>query len=299
MKFPEPFLTGRPAISFELFPPKTEKALADLDDRLPKLLALEPTFLTVTYGALGTTRERTLEIAARIRRDFGRNVAHHLTCVGATRDEISRILDQVAAAGIENIVALRGDPPQGQTEFRPVEGGFRHASELVEHIRSRGGFGIAVAGYPEKHVEAPDWRTDLGHLREKVEAGADIVVTQLFYDNRDYHVFVDRCREAGISVPIVPGLMPIQSVDQIKRITSMCGARIPAPLASALEGVRDEPAKVHQLAIEHCATQAAELLRAGVPGIHFYVLNQATQIAAIMERVEPVLEELRTESRTA
>jgi methylenetetrahydrofolate reductase (NADPH) len=296
MKFPEPFLTGRPAISFELFPPKTDKALADLDERLPKLLALEPTFLTVTYGALGTTRERTLEIAARIRRDFGRNVAHHLTCVGATRDEISRILDEIADTGIENIVALRGDPPLGQTEFRPVEGGFRHASELVAHIRSRGGFGIAVAGYPEKHVEAPDWETDLAHLRDKVQAGADVVVTQLFYDNDDYYRFVGRCRTAGISVPIIPGLMPIQSVDQIKRITSMCGAQIPSLLASKLEAVRDEPAKVHQLAIEHCAVQASELLRAGVPGIHFYVLNQATQIAAIMERIEPVLVELRRPS---
>lgn len=293
MKFPEPFLTGRPAISFELFPPKSDKALADLDERLPKLLALEPTFLTVTYGALGTTRERTLEIAARIRRQFGRNVAHHLTCVGATRDEISHILDQVAEAGIENIVALRGDPPQGQSEFRPVEGGFRHATELVAHIRARGGFGIAVAGYPEKHIEAPDWQTDLAHLKTKVDAGADIVVTQLFYDNHDFHRFVERCRSVGITVPIVPGLMPIQSVDQIKRITSMCGSSIPGALASALEAVRDQPAKVHELAIEHCAAQAAQLLRAGVPGIHFYVLNQATQIAAIMERIEPVLAEVR------
>ncbi|MFN7951601.1 MAG: methylenetetrahydrofolate reductase [NAD(P)H] [bacterium] len=289
MKFPAPYRSNRPVVSFELFPPKTDKGLADLEERLPHLLALEPTFLTVTYGAGGTTRERTLDIARRIRGQYGRDVAHHLTCVGATRDEITRTLGEIRDAGIENLVALRGDPPQGQTEFRAVEGGFRHACELVAHVRAVADFGIAVAGYPEKHVEAPDWQSDIAHLKEKVDAGADVVLTQLFYDNRDFHRFVERCRAAGIRAPIVPGLMPIQNVDQIKRITAMCGARIPDTLAHALEAARSDPAQVHEIAVDHCAEQAEELLRAGVPGIHFYVLNQTTQIAAIMGRIAPTL----------
>ncbi len=289
MKFPAPYRSRHPVISFELFPPKTEKGLADLDERLPQLLALEPSFLTVTYGAGGTTRERTLEIARRIRSRYGRDVAHHLTCVGATRDEITRTLAEIRDAGIENLVALRGDPPQGQTEFRAVEGGFRHASELVAHIRELGGFGVAVAGYPEKHVEAPDLATDIARLKEKVDAGGDVVITQLFYDNRDFHRFVERCRAAGIRVPIVPGLMPIQNVEQIKRITAMCGSQIPEALSHALEAVRTDPVKVHEVAVEHCVHQAEELLQAGVPGIHFYVLNQTSQIAAIMQRIAPSL----------
>ncbi len=290
MKLPEFFRTSRPVVSFELFPPRTPKGLADLDERLPRLLELGPSFLTVTYGALGSTRERTLEIASRIRNHYGKDVAHHLTCVGATQSEIARIVAEIRDAGIDNVVALRGDPPQGETEFRPVPGGFRYANELVGHLRQHTDFGIAVAGYPEVHVEARDATVDLENLKRKTDAGADVVVTQLFYDNGDYRRFVERCRAAGITQPIVPGLMPILNVDQIKRITSMCGSKIPASLAAALEAVRDQPGKVHELAVQHTAAQARELLQEGVPGIHFYVLNQSTQIAEIMERIRPALE---------
>jgi methylenetetrahydrofolate reductase (NADPH) len=289
MKFSELYNTGRTAISFELFPPRTERTLAEMEERLPRLIALNPSLVTVTYGALGSTQERTMEIVSKIKNEYGIETAHHLTCVGSSREEINRILDDIQKHNIENIVALRGDPPMGDTEFTPPRNGFSHGNQLVEHISRHGGFGIAVAGYPEKHIEAPDFETDLWNLKRKVDSGADVIITQLYYDNRSFYDFVEQCREIGIHQPIIPGLMPILNVEQIKRITSMCGATIPVELLRQLEHSGDDAERVHEIGITHTANQALDLLQHGVPGIHFYVLNRHFHIAEIMERIKPAL----------
>lgn len=288
MKFQETFRAHagtRPVISFEMFPPKTDAALEKFDRVVPELVKLRPDFMTVTYGALGSTRDRTLEIAARIKREHRVETASHLTCVGSTREEIDDILGALADSGIENIVALRGDPPGDETEFRPVEGGYARAIDLVRHIREHGGFGVAVAGYPEKHLEAPDLETDLDFLTEKVAAGADVVVTQLFYDNADYFRFVESCRERGVECPIVPGILPIVSQKQILRITGMCGSRIPDDLAARLEAASGDAAAEQEVGVDQAVRQVTELLEAGVPGIHFYVLNRATHMREIFARL--------------
>ena len=289
MKFRDFYTSGHPVVSFELFPPHTDRGLAKLERRLPKLIALQPSFLTVTYGALGTTRDRTLEVVSRIRNTYHQDVAHHLTCVASTREEIAQLLENLRQENIENIVALRGDPPQGETEFTPPQGGYRYGNELVGHIRKFGGFGIAVAGYPEKHIEASNFETDLKNLKRKVDAGADVIITQLFYDNRLFYAFVDRCRAIGIKKPIVPGLMPILNLEQIKRITRMCGASLPPELLEKLAKTGDNPERVHEIGINHTVAQAVDLLKHGVSGIHFYVLNQYFHIAEIMEHIRPVL----------
>ncbi len=282
MKFSDYYGRGQTVISFELFPPKTEKGLSDLEGRLPKLISLQPSFITVTYGALGSTRERTLEVVSKIKNDYGQEAVHHLTCVGSTQSDIEQRLQEIREHNIENIVALRGDPPQGTGEFRASEGGYQFADQLVRHIRRFGGYGIAVAGYPEKHVEAPDIETDLQNLKRKVEAGADAVITQLFYENSHFYRFLERCRALGIEVPIIPGLLPILSVQQIKRITGLCGCTIPADLLQKLEKVADRPDEVAKVGVAHTAAQARDLLESGVEGIHFYVLNQDFHIAEIM-----------------
>ena len=288
MRFAELFARAHgPIVSFELFPPKTDAAMESLRGVLPKLVALRPDFMTVTYGALGSTRGRTLEIASQIRREFAMETACHLTCVGSTREEIDRILDDVALTGIENLVALRGDPPAGETSFTPPPGGFRHASELVAHVRARRTFGMAVAGYPEKHVEAPDRATDLRHLRDKVAAGGDIVITQLFYDNAHYFRFVEEARTLGIRVPIVPGLLPAVSAAQVKRMTGLCGATAPAALLGRLEDAGADEARSIAVGVEHTVAQARELLERGVPGIHFYVLNRSGPVTRIMDEIRP------------
>ena len=297
MKFSDFYASRDPVISFELFPPKTDRGLAKLQGRLPNLISLRPSFLTVTYGALGTTRERTLELVSGIRNSHQQEVAHHLTCVGNTREDITRILEAIRREKIENIVALRGDPPRGQERFEPPEGGFTYGCELVEHIRSFGGFGIAVAGYPEKHIEAPDFETDLRNLKRKVDAGADVIITQLFYDNRSFYEFVERCRTIGIKEPIVPGLLPILSLEQIQRITQICGSTIPEALLQELEQAGDDQEQVHEVGIHHTVTQALDLLDHGIPGIHFYVLNQYFHISEIMEQIRPAVEKATGKKR--
>ena len=290
MRFADYFArrTG-PIISFEVFPPKTDAGMQNLRRVLGELVALEPHFMTVTYGALGTTRDRTLEIATTITRDFGVESACHLTCVGSSRTDIDCILHDIRQAGIENIVALRGDPPKGETAFTPPLDGYAHANELVAHIRRFADFGIAVAGYPEKHIEAPDAATDLTNLKRKVDAGADVVITQLFYDNADYFRFVASARAIGITQPIVPGLLPIQSVKQIRRITSMCGSTIPPALAAELATASDDDAAAEAIGVRQCVAQAQELLQRGVPGIHFYVLNKVSHMRQIVEQLRPQL----------
>ena len=289
MKFSDFYGKGHPAISFELFPPRNAKSMADLEERIPKLIALGPSFITVTYGALGSTQERTLEITSRIKNEYGMETAHHLTCVGSSRDEITAILEKIRQHKIENIVALRGDPAQGDATFTSPEDGYSHGDQLVEHIRAFGDFGIAVAGYPEKHIEAPNAETDLQNLKRKVDSGADAVITQLYYDNSQFYRFVEQCRALGIRQPIVPGLMPILSVGQIKRITDMCGATVPEQLLRQLEEAGSDEERVHEIGIAHTANQALDLLHHGVPGIHFYVLNRHFHIAKIMKRIKPAL----------
>lgn len=284
----------RPVISFEVFPPKNEAAMANLNEILPELAALAPDYMTVTYGALGSTRDRTLDIATRVQSQFNVPTACHLTCVGSSRGDLDQILLQIHAAGIRNIVALRGDPPKGETTFVPPVDGLAHANELVAHIRHAetrlgvGPFGVAVAGYPEKHMEAASLEEDLLNLKKKVDAGADCVVTQLFYDNQAYFNFAAAARRLAISVPIIPGLLPINSAKQVVRIASMCGATIPDGLKRDLESAGDDAARSEDLGVAQCLQQARELLAAGAPGIHFYVLNRSSHMARIMKGLRPV-----------
>ena len=282
---------SKPAISFELFPPKTDAAMDNLRQIMPDLVQLRPDYFTVTYGALGSTQERTLEIATLIQQEYKLPAACHLTCVGASRGELDKILDQFHAAGIRNIVALRGDPPKGETAFVAPKDGYGNANQLVDHIRGRekagkiGPVGIAVAGYPEKHIEAPDLQADLRNLKRKVDAGADIVVTQLFYDNRHYFDFVKAARELGITIPIIPGLLPILSAKQVLRITSMCGSCLPPDLMRELEAAGDDAAKSEEIGVKRCIAQATELIENGAPGIHFYVLNKSSHMMRIMDKI--------------
>lgn len=297
MRFSD-FYTGStgPHISFEVFPPKTDAAMDSLRRILPELIDLGPSYMTVTYGALGTTRrERTLEIAALIKREYHMESACHLTCVGSSRADLDRILDDIRDSGVENIVALRGDPPRGETAFVPPPDGYCHGNELVAHIRRRhaADFGLAVAGYPEKHVESPDRDSDLRHFKNKVDAGADIVITQLFYDNADFFSFVDAARSLGVAKPIIPGLLPVLSAKQVQRITSLCGSKIPPTLQAELEAAGDDDGYAEEIGIRQCVAQAAELLRRGVLGIHFYVLNKSSHMRRIMAQLRPVLTEVR------
>ncbi|MGH7174722.1 MAG: methylenetetrahydrofolate reductase [NAD(P)H] [Gemmataceae bacterium] len=296
MRFPEFYAgTSGPHISFEVFPPKSDAAMESLRRVLPELIELTPSYMTVTYGALGSTRERTLEIAALIKHEYRMESACHLTCVGSSRADLDGLLDDIQRAGIENIVALRGDPPRGETAFVAASDGYGHGNELVAHIRRRhgDGFGLAVAGYPEKHLESLDRASDLRHFTNKVNAGADIVITQLFYDNVDFFSFVDAARALGVTRPIIPGLLPVLSAKQVRRITSLCGSKIPAALQADLEAAGDDDGRAEEVGIRQCVAQASELLRRGVPGIHFYVLNKSSHMRRIMAQLRSVLAEVR------
>jgi methylenetetrahydrofolate reductase (NADPH) len=269
---------GSASFSFEFFPPKSEEAAAQLEQTISELGPLDPTFVSVTYGAGGSTREKTLAIVSRIKAETGIEAMAHLTCVGSTSAEIETVLDRLVDSGIENILALRGDPPKGEAAFIPTEGGFRYANDLVAMIRERYGDRLCVggAGYPERHTECANPHVDLMNLKRKVDAGLDFIVTQLFFDNRRYFEFVDRARAVGIHVPIVPGIMPITNAGQIERFTSACGARIPFQLAAELDRRRNDPSAVLQLGVAHATAQCIELLMGGAPGIHFYTLNRST-----------------------
>jgi methylenetetrahydrofolate reductase (NADPH) len=276
---------GKFGLSFELFPPKTPAGEGSLFTHVEQLMAFQPSYVTCTYGAGGSTRSKTLAIVEQVRRRFQVPVASHLTCVGATTDQLRAYLAEARQREVGHIVALRGDPPHGDTEFRPVPGGLRYANELVAMIRAEfSEFGIAVAGYPETHREAPSPDVDLQNLKRKVESGADIVITQLFYDNRDYFGFRDRCEALGIRVPIVPGILPVTNLAQIQRITSMCGAVMPPDFIARL-GERDDEDWQFQVGVEFATRQVAGLLSAGVPGIHFYVLNKSQATSAVLHAV--------------
>jgi methylenetetrahydrofolate reductase (NADPH) len=279
---------GRPTMSFEFFPPKTAEAEETLFARtLPRLRALGPDFISVTYGAGGSTRDKTLGIVARARRALGLEAMAHLTCVGASRAMLRGVLDEARALGIENILALRGDPPAGETDFQPAPDGLSYAHELVTLVRSYGCFSVGVAGFPEGHLaSAGDKHADWAYLRAKVDAGAEFVLTQLFYDNRDYFEFVDYMQgRLGVTVPIVPGVLPILSTAQIKRFTALCGARLPEPLLARLEALGDDDEAVTQLGIEVATEQCRELLARGAPGLHFYTLNRARSVSAVLENL--------------
>jgi methylenetetrahydrofolate reductase (NADPH) len=270
-------LAQKPSISFEFFPPKSDEAAAQLERTIAELSPLAPAFVSVTYGAGGSTREKTLEIVSRIRRQTGIEAMAHLTCVGATRDEIGAVIDRLSAAGVTNILALRGDPPKGETSFTAMDGGFAYANELVTFIRQRHGAALSVGGaaYPERHVECASPEVDLDNLKRKVDAGVDFLITQLFFDNGRYWDFCERAHTAGIRVPILPGIMPITSAAQVDRWVA-CGASLPAQLATELERRRADPQAVAQLGVAHATAQCIDLLRGGSPGIHFYTLNRST-----------------------
>lgn len=277
MKIASLFGHGSPVVSFEFFPPKTEEGVEQLYRTVEELRPCRPSFVSVTYGAGGSTRDRTLELVTRIQRQLGIVTMAHLTCVAASRTELQETLHRLHAGGIRNILALRGDPPKGETGFTAAADGFRFASELIAFIRSQPwDFCVGAACYPEGHVETRDLETDLGHLANKVAAGVDFLITQLFFDNDDYRAFVRRARSAGIAVPIVPGLMPITNVGQVERFTQMCGARIPQELRRRLRIVTNDPAAVVATGVQWAVDQGRSLLRDGAPGLHFYTLNRSS-----------------------
>jgi methylenetetrahydrofolate reductase (NADPH) len=275
---------GPRLFSFEFFPPKTEAGQTSLERTIRELAELSPAFVSVTYGAGGSTRSKTLELVRWIEREAHLTAMAHLTCVGATEAEIGGVIDRLVDAGIDNVMALRGDPPAGQERFERVAGGFGYAADLIGFIRKRYGqhFCLGGAGSPEGHIECRDLDRDILNLKAKVDAGLDFVVTQLFFDNRVYFDFVARAREAGIEVPIVPGLMPIRTVAGIERMTKLSGASIPAALHAELQRCRDDEAAVAALGIAQTTAQAVELLKGGAPGIHFYTLNQSPATRIIL-----------------
>jgi methylenetetrahydrofolate reductase (NADPH) len=287
MRIDEIIAAGRePVFSFEFFPPKTEEGERNLQAALEELRPLEPSYVSVTYGAGGSTRDRTIEIVKRLKDDFGLEAMAHLSCVGTTREQLREILDEVQAAGIDNVLALRGDPPRGETEWKPTPGGLHYSTELAALIREHYDFCVGAACFPEVHPEAPDLAHDLRFLKEKVAAGATFLISQLFFDNRLYFDFVEEARAAGIALPIVAGIIPVTNVDQIKRFTSMCGASIPAPLLEQLELRRDDPDAVIQFGVAYATLQCADLLARGAPGIHFYTLNKSPATRAILSALK-------------
>jgi len=272
----------RPAISFELFPPKTEAGQRALEKHVGELMQFKPSYITCTYGAGGSTRGKTLEIVTRVKQQFQVPVASHLTCVGSTVDQLRDYLGRAEDAGIDFIVALRGDPPEDQQQFQVTKGGLEYANELVSLIRSEFPcFGVAVAGYPEVHQEAPSAEVDLENLKRKVDAGAGVVITQLFYNNDDFYRFRDDCDAAGIDVPLVPGILPVTSLAQIQRITSLCKATLPGELVSQL-GEKEDPDWQFEVGVEFAERQVSALLDEGVPGLHFYVLNRSQATVRVL-----------------
>ncbi len=267
---------SNPCFSFEFFPPKTEEGVQNLLRTMEELAMLEPGFVSVTWGAGGTTRDRTVELVTGVKASTGIESMAHLTCAGHTREELKTILDHLAEAKIENVLVLRGDPPAGEKSFEPTPGGFRYARELVAFIREHDyPFCLGGAAYPEGHIETASREDDLLHLKAKVDEGLDFVITQLFFDNAFYFDFVERARRVGINVPIVPGIMPITNYEQLNRFVRLCGATVPMRLSLALEKVKHDPSAVMQLGVAHATVQCMELLQRGVPGIHFYTLNKS------------------------
>ena len=273
-----------PVFSFEFFPPKTPEGDQNLAEALTELVRLEPNFVSVTYGAAGTTdqKQKTVEVVTEIKERYGLEAMAHFTCVGATVDELRAMLDRMAAAGVENVLALRGDPPPGEDEWTATEGGLSYSRELVELIRAEYDFAIGAACFPETHIHAESPEADLRYLKEKVDAGVSFLITQLFFDNEDYFSFVARARAAGIEVPIIPGIWPITNYKQIARISSFIGSRLPDRVLRELEARAEQPEAVAEFGVAYATLQCADLLSRGAPGIHLYTLNRSPATRAIM-----------------
>ncbi len=287
MRLGDIFKAGRFGLSIEIFPPKTDAGDAALFETIRRAVAYKPAFVSCTYGAGGSTRHRTMDLCDRIQSEHQLTATAHFTCVGSTREELVEWLSQANQRGIHNIMALRGDPPAGESNFKAVAGGLNNANELVALIREHfPNFGIGVAGYPEKHPEASNLDTDLQNLKRKVDAGADAIFTQLFYVNDHFFRFRDRCEQLGITCPIVPGIMPITEFARIKRITSMCKSEFPSQLSERLERVQDNAAAQFEIGVEYAIEQCRQLIERGVPGIHFYVLNRMDACSKILDALK-------------
>ncbi len=287
MTLAQAYGSGKFGLSFELFPPKTEGGMTALFRHLDRLVEFQPSYITCTYGAGGSTQDRTLDVVSSVRQKYAVPVATHLTCVGRTAVQLKEYIERAKSLEIQNVVALRGDPPQGEAEFRTVEGGFSYANELVQFVRREfANLGIAVAGYPETHQEAPSPDVDLENLKRKVDAGADVVITQLFYNNQDFFDFSQRCQQAGIRVPIVPGLLPVTNLAQIQRIASLCGAKLPAQFQADLQKYADDDKGQFEVGVEFSIRQTTELVEAGVAGIHYYVLNKSEAAQRVLHAVQ-------------
>jgi methylenetetrahydrofolate reductase (NADPH) len=275
---------SEPTFSFEFFPPRTDDGERNLGRALAELSRMDPTFVSVTYGAAGSTtqKRKTIDIVSSIKSMYGLEAMAHFTCVGATVAELRETLDIMRDARIQNVLALRGDPPQGQTEWTATEGGLEYSRELIELIRDQYDFSIGAACFPEVHIHADSAESDLRYCKEKVDAGARFLITQLFFDNASYWEFVARARDIGIDVPIIPGIMPITNYEQIRRFTSMCGATIPDHLLRELGLRADQPEAVLDFGVAYATLQCADLLAKGAPGIHFYTLNRSTATRAIL-----------------
>jgi methylenetetrahydrofolate reductase (NADPH) len=271
-----------PVFSFEFFPPKTPEGEANLFRALEELARMRPDYVSVTYGAGGSTRDKTIEVVSRIREEFDLEAMAHFTCVSATETELRTTLDELQRRGIENVLALRGDPPQGQEAWTKTEGGLEYSRELVALIDRDYDFSIGAACFPETHIHATDTESDLRYLKEKVDAGARFLITQLFFDNAYFDDFVGRARDIGIDVPIVAGIMPITNVGQIARITSLCGSVIPEGLQEQLDARADDPQAVTEFGVAYATLQCADLLAKGAPGVHFYTLNRSPATRAIL-----------------
>ncbi len=281
MKLRELYAGPGRAFSIEFFPPKTDKGDETLFKEIAALRPLNPAFCSVTYGAGGSTRDKTVDLVDRIHRECGLEVMCHLTVVGQSKDQVRSVLARLKALGVENVIALSGDPPQGVTDWKPHPDGFRHSIELVKEAAAHGGFSIAVAGFPEVHPRAENRASDIRYLKEKVDAGADAIITQLFFDNDVYFRYVEDLRKAGIEVPIVPGLLPVLSAPQIRRFTELCGARIPPAFQKRLAEVENDDEGAARLGVDYATEQCAGLLAFGAPGIHFYSLNKSGSVRAI------------------
>jgi methylenetetrahydrofolate reductase (NADPH) len=277
---------GTPVFSFEFFPPKTAEGERNLYAALAELRTLEPSFVSVTYGAGGSRREKTIEIVKRIREQYGLEAMAHFTCVGATAAELRETLEEMHRAGIDNVLALRGDPPEGEEAWVKTEGGLEYSRELVELISEDYPFAIGAACFPETHIHASSPEDDLEHLVEKVQAGVDFLITQLFFDNAVYFDFIERARAAGIAVPIIPGVMPITRVGQVEGMAAMCGASIPDGLRRELHARGEDPEAVLDFGVAYATLQCSELLAAGAPGIHFYTLNRSPATRAILSALK-------------
>jgi methylenetetrahydrofolate reductase (NADPH) len=274
---------GKPAISFEFFPPKSDSGFAQLYQTVGELHAIKPSYVSVTYGAGGSTREKTVDLVVRIQKELNIRSMAHLTCVGHTSEEIGGILDDLWKGGIVNVLALRGDPPAGQSQFVTTPGGFSNADSLVAFARGRHDFCIGVAGYPEGHPQCLNKTRDMEHLKRKIDNGANFIVTQLFFDNDDFYRFRDAAKAMGVNVPIVAGIMPITNVGQIKRFISMCGAKIPHPLLLQLEAVESDPEAVHNAGAQYAVQQCQDLIKNQVDGLHFYTLNKSKATVQIVK----------------